>query len=81
MIYLILKSPIVMDTLSCDTSLVKSNSLPILNPTLTHSLIVSQKDSTYCHRNIYLQGQLVTHYTHHMLTHKMYVKAHFNLVI
>jgi hypothetical protein len=79
------QSQIVMDT---NNGLVRSNSLPILKPTFTHSLMVSQKDITYCCNNIHHQGQLTFHYTHHMLTaqlpsltHYIYVHAHFNFMV
>jgi hypothetical protein len=48
-------------------ALVKSNSLATLKPTSALFVMVSQKDFSYSYKNIHLQGQLVFHYTHHML--------------
>jgi hypothetical protein len=58
-----------------NNALVKSNSPPILNPTLTHSLMVSQ-NITYCCNNIHHQEQPVFHYTHHMLTAQLASVTH-----
>jgi hypothetical protein len=53
----------------CHTNniVVKSDSLATLNPTSTHFVMVSQKDITYCCKNIHPQGELAFHYTHRML--------------